>query len=205
MGTELENMNKMMALIRDNQFGEAWEFLESLLITDPGQVAQWYLFSRFMAQGGERFGEVIRGALGEVGRAATRGFEGVLKGLESYDPDEGIREKEGSIERLETFWRAMGQGGQGGLGPRPVVGRKDGQDADLEPLLRFLEWAMRGRVMRLDPARGGERRLDGLRRRMQEGSSAAVSVSWGGHRLAERLIGFGDSLGGKGKNDVRRL
>lgn len=195
MGSELENLSTVMSLIRDNQFGEAWEFLESLLVTDPGQVAQWYLFSRFLAQDEQRFGEEIRGVLGGMSRAATRGFESILKGLEAYDLEVSGGGKEGQIERLETFLQAMQMGSDDPVG---------GKAADLEPLLRFLEWARRGRVMQLDPVRAVERRLDGLRRRMQEGSAMAPAPL-GGHHLAERLLGFGDLLGGKGKKDVRRV
>ncbi|MBF8271259.1 MAG: hypothetical protein HW380_364 [Magnetococcales bacterium] len=202
MSTEVNNLKTILALIRDNKFDAAWSFLDTLLVTDPELVAQWYLLSQFVVRGDKRFGDEVRGALGEIGRAATRAFDGILAELETHKPvkfkisdptDQGI-------ERLEAFLGVIQQR----LG-EPEQGKTQNltHDQQLVPLVHFLERVQRAHVERLDPVKRVEQRLDGLRRRMRDQGNTNNKPASGRHRLAERLTAFGGALGRTHKKEGR--
>ncbi|MBF0632764.1 MAG: hypothetical protein HQL89_17530 [Magnetococcales bacterium] len=199
MTTELDHLKTVMALIRDNRFNDAWEFLDTMLVSDPEQVAQWYLFSKFIARGNASFGKEVRGALGEVSRVATHAFDVILRELESHVPDTVAIDhaKDSAIARLDGFLKAIRQSRDGAARVHP-----EGSDQGVEPLMRFLERMQQAKLAQMDPVRRIEQRLDGLRRRMKDRSvTPHPSVR---HRLAERLTSFGGSLDGtkKGRRHV---
>ncbi|MBF0437108.1 MAG: hypothetical protein HQL77_17320 [Magnetococcales bacterium] len=193
MTTDRDNLDTVMSLIRENKFDHAWDYLSSLLVTDPHLVAQWYLFSQFVTKGSRHFGSEVRGALGGVSRAATRAFDTILGELEAHAAAEKSALDDVTVKRLEAFLNLV-QLGNG----KSVLAGKGGKPAaspglpHQEPLVRFLERIQQGRILNLGPAARIELRLDGLRRRMKASRLPPQPATR--HRLAERLTAFGNAL-----------
>ncbi|MBF0423708.1 MAG: hypothetical protein HQL73_12025 [Magnetococcales bacterium] len=196
MMTEREKLETVLTLIRENKFDDAWEFLTSLLVTDPHLVAQWYLFSQFVTRGHEQFGTEVRGALKGVSRAAARAFDSILDGVRTHTPGTlmgAVTASDGLIVRLEAFMNIVHARTSAANLPSTPGAETPFADPAGETLVRFLERVRRERVLGLDPLQRIERRLDGLRRRLQTVPAPMPTAT--DRRLTERLAAFGNALG----------